>query len=280
MKIKGIVWLVFWACTYSIKAQEKLTAGFNLKNRSTQEIDFNETNAQISVYKKIDDKNEIINTTEYTNLKIKYETGTYDYFVNLNQFNRMQNKLEISHKVSDATKLNLAIIPIINFQQNFGISDLSVLGSFRLNQQLSSKIALNIGVERSTVFGSLKLIPTLSFSGKINEQTNVLIGFPDSKISYSNNERNNFSLNNSFNGNYYNLDDSFEPYNNAAKISTSQMTTALEYERNVDTNWFINFKAGYDFDKKYNLLDDNNHKLYDFNTGNGYILSIGIKYKQ
>ena len=162
MKIKGIVWLVFWACTYSIKAQEKLTAGFNLKNRSTQEIDFNETNAQISVYKKIDDKNEIINTTEYTNLKIKYETGTYDYFVNLNQFNRMQNKLEISHKVSDATKLNLAIIPIINFQQNFGISDLSVLGSFRLNQQLSSKIALNIGVERSTVFGSPKFIPISS----------------------------------------------------------------------------------------------------------------------
>ena len=58
------------------------------------------------------------------------------------------------------------------------------------------------------------------------------------------------------------------------------MTSAFEYERNVDKNWFLNFKAGYDFNKKYNLIDNDNHKVYDFNTGNGYVLGIGIKYKQ
>jgi hypothetical protein len=280
MKIKVLVWWVFLVCTISMKAQEKLSVDFNLKTEATEEINFNEANVRISVSKKINDKNEITNTTEYTNLKIKYEAGTYIYLEGLNQFNRIQNKFEILHKVSEATKLSLAVTPTINFQQNLGFSDLSVLGSFQLNQQLNSTIALNIGVERSTVFGSPKFIPTLSFSGKINHQSFVLIGFPDSKISYSNNERNKFSLSNSFNGSFYNLDESLALYNTAAKISTSQMTTALEYERNMDKNWFINFKAGYDFDKKYNLLNENNHKLYDFNTGNGYILSIGIKYKQ
>ncbi|MNR51378.1 hypothetical protein D3C85_1710460 [compost metagenome] len=58
------------------------------------------------------------------------------------------------------------------------------------------------------------------------------------------------------------------------------MTSAVEYERNVDRNWFLNFKAGYDFNKKYILIDNDNHEVYDFNTGNGYILGIGIKYKQ
>lgn len=280
MKIKVLVWLVFLVGTFNIKAQEKLSVDFNLKTEPTEEINFNESNAGISFSKKIDDKNEITNTIEYTNLKIKYEAGDYDDFENLNQFNRIQNKLEISHKASDATKLNLAVTPTINFQQNLGISDVSVFGGFQLNQQLNSKIALKIGIERSTVFGSPKFIPTLSFSGKINNQSSVSIGFPDSKITYSNNERNKFSLSNSYNGSFYNLDESLALYNTAAKISTSQMTTALEYERNMDKNWFINFKAGYDFDKKYNLLDENNHKLYDFNTGNGYILSIGIKYKQ
>lgn len=278
MRRKVLVWLVVLVCTF-VNAQEKLSVDFNLKTEPTEEINFNEANARISVSKKIDDKNEIINTTEYANLKIRYDAGTHDYFEDLNQFNRIQNKFEISHKASDATKLNFVVIPTINFQQNLGISDVSVLGSFQLHQQLNSKIALSIGIERSTVFGSAKFIPTLSFSGKINNQASISIGFPDSKISYSNNERNKFSLSNSFNGSFYNLDESLVLYNKAAKISTSQMTSLLDYERNIDKNWFINFKAGYNFYKKYNLLDENNHKLYDFNTGNGYILSIGIKYK-
>lgn len=280
MKIKVLVWLVFLVCTLSIKAQENLCVDFNLKNEPTEEITFNEVNSFISVSKKLNDKNEITNKLEYTNLTIKYVARAYESFENLNQFNRIQNEFKISHKVSDATKLNLVITPTINFQQNLGISDASVLGSFQLNQQLNSKIALNIGFERSTVFGSPKFIPTISFSGKINNQSSLMIGFPDSKFTYSNNERNKFSLSNSYNGSFYNLDESVALYTTAVKISTSQMTTALEYERNMDKNWFINFKAGYDFDKKYNLLDENNHKLYDFNTGNGYILSIGIKYKQ
>ncbi|MEL1253297.1 DUF6268 family outer membrane beta-barrel protein [Flavobacterium sp. DGU38] len=280
MKIKVLIWLVFWTGMCGMKAQEKFAVDFNIKTEPTEEIDFNETSTGIFILKKINDRNEFTNKTEYTSLKIRYETGAYENFENLNQFNRIQNKFEFSNKVSDAAKFSLALTPTVSFQQNLGISDINILGRFQFSQQLNSKTELNIGIERSTVFGSPKFIPTLSFTSKLSEQSSILIGFPDSKISYSNNARNKFSLNNSFNGSFYNLDNPVEMYNTAAKISTSQMTTALEYERNMDKNWFINFKGGYDFDKKYHLLDDNNHKLYDFNTGNGYIFSIGIKYKQ
>lgn len=279
MKIKVLVWFMFLVLTFSMKAQEKLSVDFNLKNEPTEEINFNEANANVTVAKKITDKNEIKNTTTYTNLKIKYEAGDYEDFENLNQFNQIQNKFEVLHTISDAAKLSLALTPTVNFQQNLDMSDLSILGEFQFSHKLTSGTAINIGIERSTVFGLPKFIPTVSFFGKIN-QMNILLGFPDSKISYSNNERNKFSLVNSFNGSYYNLNQSPDLYNNATKISISQITTAFEYERNMDKNWFINFKAGYDFNKKYNLLDENNHKLYDFNTGNGYILSTGIKYKQ
>lgn len=263
-----------------MRAQEKFAVDFNLKTEPTAEIDFNETNTGVFISKKTDERNEFTNKAEYTSLKIKYEAGTYENFENLNRFNRIQNKFEFSHKVSDVAKFSLNVTPTASFQQNLGISDISVLGGFQFSKQLNSKTALNIGIERSTVFGSPKFIPTLSLEGKLGQKSNILIGFPDSKISYSNNERNKFSLSNSFNGSFYNLDHPVEMYNTAAKISTSQMSTALAFERNMDKNWFINFKGGYDFDKKYHLTDDNNHKLYDFNTGNGYILSIGIKYKQ
>ncbi|MEO8535872.1 MAG: DUF6268 family outer membrane beta-barrel protein [Flavobacterium sp.] len=192
----------------------------------------------------------------------------------------MQNKFEFAHEFSNTTKLNFVITPTANFQQKFDPSDLSVLGSLEISKQFNSKTSINIGFARSTIFGYPKFIPTLSLNYKVNDQSALLIGFPDSKFTYSNNIRNTFNLTNSFNGSFYNLDHSLNQTDNASKISMSQITSAFEYERNVDQKWFINLKAGYDFNKKYNLIDNDNHKVYDFNIGNGYILGIGIKYKQ
>jgi hypothetical protein len=263
-----------------MKAQETFTAEMNLKTEPTDKIDFIETNVSVAFSKKINVGNEITNTFEYSKLNVNYELGSFTSFENLDRFNQFQNKIKFSHEISNTTKLNFTLTPMVNFQQNLDISDFSLLGSFEVNQQLNSNTSIAIGAARSTVFGSLKFIPTLSFNYKLNDASVLSIGFPDSKISYSNNIRNKFSLNNSFNGNFYNLDHQIALNNNASKMTLSQMTSTFEYERNVDKNWFLNFKAGYDFNKKYNLTDSDNHKVYDFNTGNGYILGIGIKYKQ
>ncbi|WP_230712141.1 DUF6268 family outer membrane beta-barrel protein [Flavobacterium sp. JAS] len=252
----------------------------NLKTEPTDKIDFNESNIGILFSKKLNAKNQITNTLEYSNLKVNYELDSFKDIENPDQFNQIQNKFEIKHEVSNTTKLELEITPSLNFQQNPDASDFLLFGSVAVNQQLNSKTNIKIGLARTAIFGYPKFIPTLSINYKINEQSNVLIGFPDSNISYSNNIRNKFSLTNSFNGNFYHLDNQNKLYENATKASLSQMTSAFEYERNVTKNWFLNFKAGYDFNKKYNLIDNDNHNIYDFNTGNGYILGIGIKYKQ
>lgn len=262
-----------------MKAQESFSVVMNLKTEPTDKIDFTESNIGISFNKKINSKNKITNTLEYSNLKVNYELESNESAWELNGFNQIQNTFAISHELSNATNLNFSITPTANFQHNLDVNDLSVLGSFEINQQLNSKTTINIGVARTTILGNPGFLPTLSVNYKISNQSNLLIGFPNSKISYSNNIRNQFSLTNSFNGNYYHID-AHNPDNNASKITLSQMSSAFEYERNVDKNWFLNFKAGYDFDKKYNIIDNDNHKVYDFNTGNGYILGIGIKYKQ
>ncbi|MBF4518504.1 hypothetical protein IRZ71_19275 [Flavobacterium sp. ANB] len=279
MKIRLLIGSLFLISFLNMKAQEKFSVNMNLKTEPTDKIDFNEASIGIFFNAAINSKNEIKNTIEYSNLKVNYEQGSFKAFENLDQFVQIKNKFEIAHTFS-SPKLNLALTPTANFQRNLEASDITLLGSFEISQQIGAKANLNIGVSRTAIFGYPKFIPTLSFQYKVNDKSALLIGFPDSKISYSNNVRNAFSLTNSFNGNFYNLDNSLNQVNNAAKVSVSQMTSALEYERNVDKNWFINFKAGYDFNKTYNLIDDNNHKVYDFNTGNGYILGIGIKYKQ
>ena len=280
MKTRFLICSFFLISIFNMKAQENFSVKANVKTEPTDKIKFNETNIGITFTKEIGSKNKITNTLEYSNLKVNYELDSNITYANLDQFNQIQNKFEFSHELSKTTNLNFSITPTVNFQSNLDNNDFTLLGSFKVQQQLSSKTFVSIGVARTTFFGSPKFLPTVSLDYKVNNQASVLIGFPDSKISYSNNIRNKFSISNSFNGNFYHLDAENNLSNNASKVSLSQITTSLEYERNVDKNWFLNFKAGYDFNKKYNLIDNDNHTVYDFNTGNGYALGVGIKYKQ
>ncbi|MDQ1164232.1 DUF6268 family outer membrane beta-barrel protein [Flavobacterium sp. SORGH_AS_0622] len=263
-----------------MKAQEHFGVSMNIKTEPTKKINFNETDIAVFYQKKIGTQNTITNTLEYSNLKVNYEFNPYNFNADQDKLNQIQNKFEYSYEMSEKTKWQISIIPTANFQGNLDFSDLTVLGNLEINQKISSRLNVIMGAGRTSIFGAPKFTPIIAFDYKMNEKTNFRIGFPDSKFSYSNNERNKFSLTNSFNGNFYHLDVSADKDSNAEKAVLSQMTSAFEYERNVTKNWFLNFKAGYDFNKKYNLLNNNDHKVYDYNTGNGYVLGVGIKYKQ
>jgi len=280
MKVPFLICSLFIISFCSMKAQEKLTVDMNLKTEPTDKINFNKSLISFKINKEIGAKSNITNTLQYSHLNVNYELGNFESFENLDRFNQLQNSFEFIRNISKSTALKFTVTPTANFQQNPGVSDITVLGSFEVLQRLNSAVSLNFGAARAAIFGYAKYMPVLSLNYKVNEKTSMLIGFPDSKISYSNNIRNKFSLTNSFNGNFYNLDSPIGIQKEASKASLSQMTSAFEYERNVEHNWFLNFKAGYNFNKKYTLINNNNHEVYDFNTGNGSILSIGIKYKQ
>ncbi len=277
MIVRFLICSLFSVSFLSVKAQENFAAYANIKIESTNKINFNGTDIGISYQKNLGTKYKIANTLEYSNLKVNYELNPFDFYQDQDKFNQIQNKFEFSQQIAEKTKWQFSIIPTANFEQNLDLSDVTVLGNITIEQQLNSKSNIVIGAGRTSIFGAPKLTPIVALDYRFSDKTNLRIGFPDSKITYSNNVRNEFKLTNSFNGNFYHLDAS---ENIEKKAILSQMTTAFEYERNVSGNCFLNFKAGYDFNKKYKLTDNSNHTIYDYSTGNGYILGIGIKYKQ
>ncbi|WP_281235298.1 DUF6268 family outer membrane beta-barrel protein [Flavobacterium gelatinilyticum] len=279
MKIRLTISL-FFLVLFQINAQENAAVKVNLKNESADKIDFTETNIGLTFKKELSPKTGLKNTLEYSNLNVNYDSKNYGAFQIPDRLQQLQNKLEISQKITNTTKLNFEVIPTVNFERNLNSDDFTLLGSFEIQQQLNEKTTFSAGAARSAAFGNPKFLPVAAFQYKINDKTKLVLGFPDSEISYSNNDRNKFSLDNRFNGNFYNLNVSNYADAAGTKAVTSQMTTSFNYERNVDKNWFLNFKAGYDFDKKYILTDNQNHTLHDFNIGNSYVLGIGIKYKQ
>ncbi|MFD1603903.1 DUF6268 family outer membrane beta-barrel protein [Flavobacterium artemisiae] len=280
MRVRFLICSVFSISLFGLHAQENFSASVDIKTEPTDKIDFTETNIGLTYNKKINDNSQFTNKLDYSSLKMNYDSNEYEFVTDLNRLNLIQNKIEFSHEMSNQFKWTLSVTPTAGFEQHLDWKDVYVLGSIAAKKQINSSIALEVGAARTTIFGAPQFTPIVSLDYTINENAGLKIGFPNSKISYSNNPRNAFSLTNQFNGSYYHLDSNKDLSVSASKAVLSQMTTAIEYERNVDKNWFLNFKAGYDFNKKYKLLNDSNNNVYDFKTGNGYVLGIGIKYKQ
>lgn len=73
MKTRFLIWSVFLISIFNMKAQENFSVRMNIKTEPTDKIDFNETSLGVLFNKKIDTKNKITNTLEYSNLKVNYE---------------------------------------------------------------------------------------------------------------------------------------------------------------------------------------------------------------
>lgn len=281
MRIKTLANLLFMIPILNASAQSGYSLELHIKTQPTEKITVNETGIGVTFFKNVDSKNKITNTFKYKNISVNYSLENYDLQNSLNQFTGFENNFEFSHQLTGNTKLNLEINPTVNFESNLGISDVSILGGLEVYHSFNKSNTIRIGVKRMTLFGKPEILPTFSFHHQINPDSFVDVGFPNSTISYSNNARNNFSLTNSFSGNFYNLDKPrvLNDLNAGTKVSFSQMTSALEYERNMDSNWFVSLKGGYEFYKKYNLTNNTGDSKFDFNSTNGYIFNIGIKYK-
>lgn len=281
MTIKTITKLLFMLSVLNVSAQSGYTVEMNIKNEATKSITTNETEGKITIFKNIDTKNKITNSFRYNKLGVSYPLENYDLQDNLRLFNSFENDFEMAHQLNSKTTVNLEIKPTVNFEKDLGISDVSLLGGIEVTYAYNPKNTIRVGIKRITVLGKPETLPTLSFTHKLNEKTFMTIGFPDSQISYSNNSRNTFLLKNSFEGNLYRLDapQTIDSYSNAPKISFSQIASTLEYERNMDGNWFMGFKGGYGFNRNYSLTDTKGNSKFNFNSDSGYIFSIGIKYK-
>lgn len=167
MKTRFLICSFFLISIFNMKAQENFSVKANVKTEPTDKIKFNETNIGITFTKEIGSKNKITNTLEYSNLKVNYELDSNITYANLDQFNQIQNKFEFSHELSKTTNLNFSITPTVNFQNNLDNNDFTLLGSFKVQQQLSSKTFVSIGVARTTFFGSPKFLPTFSLDYKV-----------------------------------------------------------------------------------------------------------------
>lgn len=260
-------------------AQENFTAHVTINTQPTEHIKMNQTIFGAE-YKQIICSNFKIKTNvvfDSRNVNY-YGAGSFNAF--LNQYKQLKTDFTFSYSKNENYKYHLKLMPFIANENELKFSSFYVFGSASVDLKLKQKHNLTLGIASTAVLGKPSLLPLFSYQYKYNDKINLSVGFPDTKISYANNSRNVFALKNEFNGSFYALDvGTQKQFDTSVKSSFSQMTSTIEYERNMETHWFVNFKAGYDFNRKYLLLDRNYNTTFDFDINDGYNLGITIKYK-
>jgi hypothetical protein len=277
MKLEKTVKWVFLCAIWNLSAQNNYSVDFAVNSQPTESIKINEVSFGVGYGKTFNSKYSIENDLEFNAKNINYLN---DLSNSTTAYNEMSNKFGFSYLKSEKIHFNFQIEPYLASENNLKLSDIDLLGELNIDFILSPNKRLTIGASRNNFLGKTMVLPIFSYYYEYSKEVNLSIGFPESKLSYSNNSRNVFSIKNVFNGSIYNLDNSSKSLAlNSTKSSFSQLTTALEYERNMDANWYVNFKMGYDFNREYLLLDSHNNTTFDFSIKDGYNFGLSIKYK-
>lgn len=271
--------VLFFISSYAF-SQENGFAEINLKTQHSENISINQTELNFG-FRIMKDKNSELNSKfGYTNSSISYsdtEYGNDDY---LDQFNSLSYTLEYKYSFSEKNSFAIIANPVANFETKIHASDIYIFGGMEFTNKLAENAKVSIGVQRNVIFGKPQILPTFNFNYRFKNKVELDLGFPNAKISYSNNERNTFSIANDFNGYFYNMNEKITIQNTEAeRISWSQMTTGFQYKRKFNENFILELKGGYDFNKKFHLNDSDDNIRYDFNINDGYTFKLGIKYQ-
>lgn len=286
MRIYNFTAILLLIPLFSVYAQNGYTFEFNTKTEPIDNGSIKQTEIGMQFFKDINIANKLTNTLKYKSTTITDEIETYllaDYDSNYSNthFNSLGNAFEFSHQFSKKTKLNLSFEPTVNFQNTISIADVTLLGGAEISQVLNKNSSIDLGIKRITVFGKPQILPTFAFNHQFSEKTFLKLGFPNAALSYSSSIRDKFSLTNDFSGSTYNLNPTIiaDDKSIITKVGFSQMETTLQYERNIDTSWFINFKGGYSTNKEFKFSDENKTTEINQTLKNGSVFSISIKYK-
>ena len=286
MTINNFTKLLILIPFFAVYAQKGVSIDWNLQTQPIENGSIKQTQIGLLFFENIGTKNNMSSTFNYRSTTITDEIENYllkQYVTNYSSthFNSFANTFEFSRQLTEKTKLTAAIEPTANYENNLALSDITILGGFEINQKLNNNNSIDLGIKRMTVFGRPEILPTFSFNHQFNKTAYFKLGFPNSELSYSNLIRNKFSLNNNFSGSNYNLDSPIvdDNLNSISKVGFSQVETTLQYERNMDTSWFVTIKGGYSSNKKLKFSDENRTNEKNQSLKNGSIFSISIKYK-
>jgi len=276
MKLKQLRLYFVLGIASIVHAQENSAVFMSLSNQPTKDITISKTELSIKYLKPNHSMYEISTSFNFKMEQINYSMFGSNANYQNKQFQSIGNTFLLKYKKNKKVNYKITLEPTLLYEKAVKLSDFYLFGMIETDLLFDEKNQFTIGILRSTIFGKPSFLPKFTYNYLYNKKIKIGIGFPDSSVQFIPNTNNIFSLNNSFNGTFYNTYS--EVYKNS-KASFSQMTSTFEYQKKFDNNWFVIGKLGYDFNKKYQLLDSDLNTKLDFAINDSFNFGITIKYK-
>ncbi|MEH6408142.1 MAG: DUF6268 family outer membrane beta-barrel protein [Leeuwenhoekiella sp.] len=207
-----------------------------------------------------------------------FETGSLENMYNT--YINLDFTYHLSEKWAFSTDFNTAIISTltepVTSEDVFFTGGLFVIKNGG-TENLPTQIKAGLGYYNFT--GIPQILPVVSFSQQLDENLFYKIGFPETLITYSLNQRSRINAVAQLDGYYAHLSNPvILQTTNATNASVSSTTLSLGYEYDMDEYWSYNFKAGYLIDNDYDLRDSADDKIYSFDMPTRPFFSTGIKF--
>jgi len=281
MKVENFAILIVMVLIFNnTTAQTKFLLDTDIKIVSSKNIGMTQMEFSGNFTRLLGKRFKISNTFKYNNVSVDYQNDFSSSNERLRQYNGIQNTFELSYFLSAKTTLRIQAEPTALFQSKLQLDDIALFGSVEMDYVIDTENTFSFGLKKTNTFGQKQFLPIVSYYHRFSNSTSMDIGFPKAKISYSNNPSNSFMLTNTFSGSYYNLDNPLTFDTKKADIASfAQLTASLEYTRIINQNWQLTFKGGYDFNRKYELLNDQSDRINNFKINHGSSFSVAIKYQ-
>lgn len=181
--------------------------------------------------------------------------------------------------------LQLEFTPQIrsNFKSALHWNDFLWNGGISVTKKFNDNSNFNFAIKYGTLLGKPKPYVELSYTQKVGDKFNLVLGFPETSLNYKINESHSIGLKSYYDSYYTTVSD--ESYSRVVfnqilfyeSLFFSGINTDLTYSYKFSNNSVINFSIGKSFNNKLELNENNNYwNKISFN--NIFNVSMGFKY--
>ena len=186
---------------------------------------------------------------------------------------------------SSEWSIDISVVPTISSNFKNGISGedvvlngISVISRRKNTKKGFSKLAIGLG--HGTLIGEPRLYPVVSFEHKVNNSWRYFIGFPDTGVDLSFNERHKLLFRAYVSGLYANNSQMVSFGNSMSlrdtKLRHSVLDLGVQHTFRLQPNLTTVLKAGYLPMNRLEILDNGNNLIYDFEPDGSAYITMGL----
>ncbi|MET1260631.1 DUF6268 family outer membrane beta-barrel protein [Flagellimonas sp. DF-77] len=217
--------------------------------------------------------------TNFSFFQVEGLTNPSDY----EKLHRLDLALETTKKLGADWALFASLTPQLASDLSGSLSEADFVWQYGFQIEKSwQKTGFRVGVERNTRLGAPRFVPMVAFWHRVNSQLTMRLGFPESRLSYTLNERHSLSATAEQQGTFYHIGNGFSngfgQSFEATRLVFSQVDLSLRHHYKLQERIEVVSRIGLLATPQLEVETLSGTDLLDFEPDGSVFFSMGLTY--